>query len=56
MKSFADNQKPIDIEDLHQMGCLKVTSESDCQNNEKNIVLTRNNNKWFSPTSLKDFV
>lgn len=51
MKSFADGEKPIDIEDLHQMKCL---NNNHSINNENNIVLNshKNGSKWYSPNTL----
>ena len=51
MKSFADNEKPIEIEDLHQMKCLN-------NNRKTSIVLKsrKNGSKWYSPTTMNNLI
>ena len=46
MKSFSENEKPIDIEDLHEMKCLD-------QDQHETITIT-NKSKWYSPKTINE--
>lgn len=50
MKSFSADEKPIDIEDLDCLKCLKVDSDHSCST----VALTNDNKHWFSPSSMNE--
>ena len=53
MKSFAADEKPIDIEDLNQLKCLQINCEN-TKNNKKRVHLINGQSEWFVPQTLND--
>jgi xanthine dehydrogenase/oxidase len=47
MKSFADDEKPIDIEDCNKVKCMKNASANDRQ-----IRIIKDNQEWFVPQNI----
>jgi xanthine dehydrogenase/oxidase len=50
MKSFAVDENPIDIEELHKLKCLENKS---CSTNKK-IHIINEKDEWFTPKTLDD--
>ncbi|RNA44115.1 xanthine dehydrogenase-like isoform X1, partial [Brachionus plicatilis] len=51
MKSFAKDEKPIDIEDLNRIKCLNKSKS--CLRSDKNVHLIRDQAEWFVPKDMK---
>jgi xanthine dehydrogenase/oxidase len=49
MKSFAYDEKPIDIEDCYRVKCLKSATEGDKQQ----IRIVKDNQEWFVPQNIE---
>ena len=54
MKSFAVDEKPIDIEDLNKLKCIDNNVKV-CLGNKKKIHIIRDSaDEWFAPKTLED--
>lgn len=51
MKSFAKDEKPIDIEDLNRIKCLNKSKS--CLRSHKNVHLIQDQAEWFVPKDMK---
>jgi xanthine dehydrogenase/oxidase len=71
MKSFAADEKPIDIEELYKLQCLNTCSgdrnrKQNCSNNhqhshlavesKKSIHVIRDANEWYTPADLDELL
>ena len=56
MKSFAIDEKPIDIEELHKLKCVDKNKAclSTSSNLQKKIHMIKDDNEWFTPKSLDE--
>ena len=52
MKSFATDEKPIDIEELYKLKCLN-TKNSSCSSNKK-LHIIKDSAEWYSPNNMDD--
>ena len=53
MKSFAIDEKPIDIEESYKVKCLDGNKSCLSKSNKK-IHIIKENNEWFTPKTLDD--
>jgi xanthine dehydrogenase/oxidase len=51
MKSFAVNENPIDLEELHKLKCINK-SNGKCASSKKNVHIIKENEEWFAPTTM----
>lgn len=51
MKSFAKDEKPIDIEDLNKIRCLNKSNS--CSKSNKNVHLIQGQTEWYVPKDMK---
>ena len=56
MKSFANDEKPIDIEDLDRLKCLQINDfcNNNKNDNDKKVHIIADNNEWFAPQSIDE--
>jgi xanthine dehydrogenase iron-sulfur cluster and FAD-binding subunit A len=58
MKSFASDEKPIEIEDLHKLKCLSLGNSNqkiERRHRKTHIIERDNEAEWFEPTNMDDF-
>ena len=51
MKSFAVNENPIDLEELHKLKCVNK-SNGKCSSSKKNVHIIKEDAEWFAPTTM----
>ena len=54
MKSFASDEKPIDIEELYKLKCLNDKKCLGISNKKVHIIKDNSINEWFIPNNLDD--
>jgi xanthine dehydrogenase/oxidase len=59
MKSFAADEKPIDIEELNKLKCLNGRASCKHKNNiavdhNKNVHIIKDDSEWFVPKTIND--
>ena len=54
MKSFAIDEKPIEIEELYKLKCLNNKQIS--SSSKKSIHIINDTLEWYSPLSLEDLL
>jgi xanthine dehydrogenase/oxidase len=54
MKSFASDEKPIDIEELYKLKCLNDKKCLTLSNKKVHIIKDNSINEWFIPNNLSD--
>lgn len=52
MKSFARDEKPIDIEDLNKIKCLNKSTNLELKS-DKNVHLIQDQTEWYAPKDIK---
>ena len=54
MKSFAVDEKPIDIEELNKLKCVNNPNKTCKRSGQKNVHIIKDTLEWYSPNNLDD--